>query len=51
MTANEIKLIDLIRQHTDIEQAIAIATKIIEEYLAQSQPSEATSPAYSREQP
>ena len=49
MTANELKLIDLIRNHPDAEKAFDIALKIIIEHLEQAQSSEEPSPVCSRE--
>ena len=49
MTANEIKLIDLIRKHPDAEKAFDIAFKIIIENLVQVQSSAEPSFACSRE--
>lgn len=49
MTANEIKLINLLRQYPDAEKAFSIACEIISEQLKQSQASLEHSPVCSRE--
>lgn len=49
MTDNEIKLINLIREHDAPEQAIEIAIRVMIEFLAQDESSQEQHPVCSRE--
>jgi hypothetical protein len=49
MTDNELKLIELIRENDNPEEAIATAVSIITSFLAQSQSFEGQAPVYPSE--
>lgn len=48
MTANEIKLIEMIRNHENPEQALSLAVKIILDYFEQPEVFEEKAAAYLR---